>query len=136
MGFPCSSAGNEGDPGSIPGSGRSPGEGIGYPFQYSWASLVAQMVKNPPAMWETWVRSLVGKILWRRSWQPTPVFLPGESPRTEEPGGLWSIGSRRVRHVSNQAQHSMRYTRTCHCPLNLSLPANLGAHGSPRISLG
>ena len=58
MGFPCSSAGNEGDPGSIPGSGRSPGEGIGYPFQYSWASLVAQMVKNPPAMWETWVRSL------------------------------------------------------------------------------
>ena len=43
---------------SIPGSGRSPGEGIGYPFQYSWASLVAQMVKNPPAMWETWVRSV------------------------------------------------------------------------------
>ena len=37
------------------GSGRSPGEGIGYPFQYSWASLVAQLVKSPPAMWETWV---------------------------------------------------------------------------------
>ena len=49
---------NEGDPGSIPGSGRSPGEGIGYPLQYSWASLVAQLVKNPPAMQETWVRSL------------------------------------------------------------------------------
>ena len=42
----------------IPESGRSPGKGIGYPFQYSWASLVVQMVKNPPAVWETWVRSL------------------------------------------------------------------------------
>ena len=46
------------DPDLIPGLGRSPGEGIGYPLQYSWASLVAQMVKNTPAMWETWVRSL------------------------------------------------------------------------------
>ena len=43
----------------IPESGRSPGEVIGYPLQYSWASLVAQMVKNPPAMRETWVQSLV-----------------------------------------------------------------------------
>ena len=42
----------------IPEPGRSPGEGIGYPLQYSWVSLVAQLVKNPPAMWETWVRSL------------------------------------------------------------------------------
>ena len=42
----------------IPGLGRSPGEGIGYPLQYSWASLVAQPVKNLPAMRETWVRSL------------------------------------------------------------------------------
>ena len=42
----------------IPGSGRSTGEGIGYPLQYSWTSLVAQLVKNPPAMQETWVRSL------------------------------------------------------------------------------
>ena len=61
--FPGSSAGKEsacnvGDLGLIPGSGRSSGEGIGYPLQYSWASLVAQMVKNPPAMWETWVQSL------------------------------------------------------------------------------
>ena len=47
------SACNAGDPGSIPGSGRSPGEGIGYPLQYSWASLVAQMVKNSPAMLES-----------------------------------------------------------------------------------
>ena len=49
---------NAGDPGWIPGSGRSPGEGLDYPLQYSWTSLVAQLVKNPPAMWETWVPSL------------------------------------------------------------------------------
>ena len=49
------SACNTGDPGSIPGSGRSPGEGIGYPLQYCWASLVAQLVENLPTMWETWV---------------------------------------------------------------------------------
>ena len=48
-----------GDLGWLPGLGRSPGEGIGYPLQYSWASLVAQLVKNLPAMWETWVQSLV-----------------------------------------------------------------------------
>ena len=41
----------------IPGLGRSPGEGIGYPLQDSWASLVAQLIKNLPAIWETWVRS-------------------------------------------------------------------------------
>ena len=57
--LPGSSAGKEsacnvGDPGSTPGLGRSTGEGIGNPLQYSWASLVAQLVKNPPAMWETW----------------------------------------------------------------------------------
>ena len=49
---------NPGDPGSIPGLGRSTGKEIGYPLQYSWASFVAQLVKNPPAMWETWVRPL------------------------------------------------------------------------------
>ena len=62
-GFPDSSVGKEstcnaGDPGLIPGLGRSTGEGVGYPVQYSWASLEAQLVKNPPAMWDTWVRSL------------------------------------------------------------------------------
>ena len=63
LGFPCGSAGKEsacntGDPSSISGSGRSAGEGIGYPLLYSWASLVAQLVKYLPAMRETWVRSL------------------------------------------------------------------------------
>ena len=47
------SAAIAGDPGLIPESGRSAGEGMSYPLQYSWVSLVAQMVKNPPAMWET-----------------------------------------------------------------------------------
>ena len=60
LSFPGSSAGKEsacnaGDPGSIPGLGSSPGEGIGYLLQYSWAAPVAQMVKNLPAMQETWV---------------------------------------------------------------------------------
>ena len=62
-GFSSGSAGKEsacsaGDPGSIPGSGRSAGEGIGYPPQYSWASLVSELIKNPPVMRETWVWSL------------------------------------------------------------------------------
>ena len=63
LGFPDSSIGrpsacSAGNPGSIPGSGRSAGERIGYPLLYSWVSLVAQLVKNPPAMQETWVPSL------------------------------------------------------------------------------
>ena len=62
-GFPDSSVGKEstcnaGDPGAIPGSGRSTGERIGYSLQYSWASLVAQLVRNPAAMGKTWVPSL------------------------------------------------------------------------------
>ena len=62
-GFPQSSVGKEStcnaeDPGSIPGSGRSTGEGTGYPLQYYWSSLVAQLVKNLPAMRETCVQSL------------------------------------------------------------------------------
>ena len=63
MGFPGSSAGKEStcnarDPSLIPGMGRSPGERIGYPLQYPWASLIAQTIKNLPAMQETWVQSL------------------------------------------------------------------------------
>ena len=85
-GFPDSSVGKEsacnaGDPGSIPGSGRSTGEGTGYPLQYSWVSIVAQLVKNLPTMWETWVQSLGWKdplekgkathssiLAWRIAW--------------------------------------------------------------------
>ena len=65
---------NAGDPSTIPGLGRSAREGIGYPLQYSWASLVAQMVKNLPAMPETWVRSLGWEDPQRRAWQPIPVL--------------------------------------------------------------
>ena len=85
-GSPGSLAGKEsasraGDPGSIPGSGRSAGEGIGYPLRYSWASLVAQLVKNLPAVRETWVPSRdweaplekgetvhSGTLAWRVPW--------------------------------------------------------------------
>ena len=79
QGFPDSSVGKEsacnaGDPSSIPGSARSAGEGIGYPLWYSWVSLVLQLVKNPPAMWET----CFGKIPWRRERLLTPVFWPRE----------------------------------------------------------
>jgi len=69
---------NSGDPSSITGPGRSPGEGIGYPLQCSWASLVAQLVKKPPAMRRPGFDPWVGKVPWRREKLPTPVFRPGE----------------------------------------------------------
>ena len=92
-GFLGSSAGKEsacnaGNPGSIPRLGRSPEEVIGYPFQYSWASLVVQVVKNPPAIWETWVPSLGWEDPLEGDMATIPVFLPGKSPWTEEPCGL------------------------------------------------
>ena len=93
--FPQSSAGKEsacnaGDPGSIPVSGRSTGEGISYPLQSSWASLVAQLVKNLPAMWETRV--------WSLGWKD-----PLEKGKTTHSSSLawripWTIQCRRVRH--------------------------------------
>ena len=90
MGFPGSSVGKEsacnaGDPSLIPGLERSPGEGMRYLLQYSWASLVAQKVKNPPAMWETWVRSLGWEDPLEKERLPTPVFLgfPGGSESKE-----------------------------------------------------
>ena len=79
--FPQSSVGKEstcnaGVPGLIPGSGRSDGEGIGYPIWYSWASFVAQLVKNLPVMRETWVQSLGWEDTLEKI--PIPVFWPGE----------------------------------------------------------
>ena len=76
---------NAGEPRSIPGSGRSPGEGIGYPFQYSWASFVAQPVKNPSAMQKTWVQSL--------SWED-----PLGKRKATDSKGLENPGSQRVGH--------------------------------------
>ena len=72
---PTCSAQVAGDTGSIPELGRSPGEGIGYAVQYSWVSLVAQTVKNLPAMWEIWVRSLGWEDPLEKG-LATPVFLP------------------------------------------------------------
>ena len=77
----------------IPGLVRSPGEGIGYPIQYSWASLVAQLVKNPPAMRETWVRSLGWEDSLEKGKATHTSILAWRIPWT-----IQSMGSQRVRH--------------------------------------
>ena len=110
MGFPDSSVGKEstcnaGDGGSIPGSRRSTGEGIGYPLQYFWDFLVAQLVKNLPAMWVTWVQSQIGKIPCRRE-IPTPGFWPGEFH------GLYSPWSRKESDTAEQLEIHSHNSRT------------------------
>ena len=87
MGFPGSSAGKESacnakDPRLIPGSGRSAGEGIGYPLQYSWSSLVARLVKNLPAMWETWFRPLSWEDPLEKGMATHSSVLPWRIPWT------------------------------------------------------
>ena len=101
LSFPGSSAGKEsacnaGDSGLIPGSGRWPGEGIGSPLQYSWASLVAQLVKNLPALQETWVQPLGWEGLLEKE-TATHTSLPTwRIPTDRGAWGLQSIGSQRV----------------------------------------
>ena len=97
-GFPDSSVGKEsayntGDPGSILGLGRSPGEGIGCPLKYSWASLVAQLVKNLPATRETWVWSLRWEDPLEKGKATQCSILAGRIPWT-----VSSMCSQRVRH--------------------------------------
>ena len=75
----------------IPGSRRSPGEGIGYPLQDSWACLLAQLVKNPPAMWETWVRSLGWEDTLEKGKATHSSILAWRIPWTVE-----SMGSQRM----------------------------------------
>ena len=87
LGFPHSSAGKEsacnaGDLDLIPGLGRSSAEGIGYPLQYSWASLVAQLVKNLTAMWETWVQSLGWEDPLEKGKATHSSILAWRTPRT------------------------------------------------------
>ena len=107
MGFPHNSVGKEstcnaGDPGSIPGLGRSAGEGIDYQLQYSWASPVAQLVKNLPAMWKTWLQSL--------GWED-----PLEKGKTIHsrilawriPGTVQSVGSQRVGYDCFSLSHAL-----------------------------
>ena len=95
--FPDSSVGKEsvcnaGDSSLIPGLGRSTGEGIGYPLQHSWASLLAQLVKNPPAMWETWVRSQGWEDPLEKGKATHSSILAWRIPWTQ------STGSQRVGH--------------------------------------
>ena len=87
------SACNPGDPSSIPGLGRSAGEGIGYPLQYSCPSLVTHLVKNQPAMQETWVRSLVWEDPLEKGKATHSSILAWRLPWTVE-----SMGSQRVGH--------------------------------------
>ena len=111
MGFPGRSAGKEsacnaGDPSSITGSGRFPGEGMGYPIQYSWVFLIAQMVKNLPAMQETWVQSLGWEDPLEEGMATHSSILDWRIPWTEEPGGLLSMRSQIWTSLSDQAQHN------------------------------
>ena len=101
MGLPGGSAGEEstfnaGDPGSIPGSGRSAGEGISYAIQYLGASLVAQLVKNLSAMCETWVPSLGWEDPLEKGKATHSWILDWKIPWMEEPGRLQSMGSQRI----------------------------------------
>ena len=96
MGFPHSSVGKEStcnaaDLSSIPRSGRSSGEGIGYPLQYSWVSLVAQLVKNLPAKQETQVQSLGQEDPLEKEMATHSSTLAWKIPWTEESGGLQSM---------------------------------------------
>ena len=130
-GFPGGSAGKEstcnaGDPGSIPGLGRSPGEGISYPLQYSWSSLVVQMVKNPLQCGIPGFDSCIGKIPWRRAWQPCPMFLPGESHAQRSPVGSSPQGHKesdtteRLSTAQHGAYMSLPASRlSLHFPLTL-----------------
>ena len=82
------SACKAGDPSSIPELGRSPGEGVGYPLQYSWASLVAQLVKNCLQCGRPGFDPWVGTMPWRRERLPTPVFWPRKFHGLCSPWGL------------------------------------------------
>jgi len=84
---------NAGDPSSIPGLRRTAGERTGYPLQYSWASLVAQLVKNLPEVQETWVRSLGWENPLEKGKDTHSSILAWRIP-----GTVYCIGLQRVRH--------------------------------------
>ena len=118
MVFPDSSVGEEypcnaGDPGLIPGSGRSAGEGIGYPFQYSWASLVAQPVKKPSAMKETWVPSLGWEDPVEKGKATHSSILDWRIPWTVQ-----SMGSQRVGHTGVTFTFKVRPWKSATPPLS------------------
>ena len=110
-GFPGSSAGKEsicnaGDPGLIPGSGRSPGEEVGYLLHYSWASLMAQIVKNLLVVWETWVQSLGWEDPLEEGMATHSSILTWRIPMDR--GACWTTVHRVARSqtwLSDSAQH-------------------------------
>ena len=110
MGFPGRSAGKEstckaGDPGSIPVWGRSPGEGIGYPLQYSWASLMTQAIKNPLAMRETWIRSLGWEDPREEGMATHSIILAWRIPMDKGAWWVMYMGSQGVGH-NRATKHS------------------------------
>ena len=125
MGFPGSSVSKEstcsgGDPGSIPGFLRSTGKRIGYPFYYSWASLLAQMVKNLPAMWEVWVRVLGWEDPLEEGMGTHSRILAWRIPLEREGWRALSMGSQRVRHdwaTKNLFQTFLRHSEIGNNPL-------------------
>ena len=125
---------NAGDPSSIPGSGRSTGKGVGYSLQYSWASLVAQLVKNPPAMRETWIQSLdwedaleKGKathssiLAWRTLWTVQSMGSQ-ESDTTEPP----SLHFHCTSHGVYKSREGFRAKTSLYCLCFPSLQASCG----------
>ena len=107
--LPCSagkeSACNAGDPDSIPESGRSSGEGISYPLQYSWASLVVQLVKNLPAMWETQVRSLGWEDPLENETATHSSILAWRTP--------WTVWGRKESDTTERLSLSLSCARYC-----------------------
>ena len=102
---------NAEDPCLIPGPGKCAGEGTGYPPEYSWASLVAQLVKNPPAIQETWVQSLVWEDPLERGNLPTPAFWPGECHGLYSPWGCKESGmTERLSLSLSQKKKKKHYT--------------------------
>ena len=103
VGLPCSSAGKKstcsaGDPCLIPGSGRSPGEETSHLLQYSWVYLVAQMVKNLPAMWDTWDQCLGWEDPLEESKNPLQYSCLENSHGQKRLVGLQFIGLQRGGH--------------------------------------
>ena len=123
-GFPDNSVGKEftcnaGDPSSIPVLGRSTGEGIGYPLQNSWASLLAQTVRNPPACGRPGFDPWVGKIPFRRERLPTPGSWHGELHGLDS---LWGLKESDTTERLSLTQGTVK----SRCKENLELPLFAG----------
>ena len=111
---------NAGDPSLIPGLGKSTGEGIGYLLQYSWASLVAQLVKNPLAMWETWLRSLGGEDLLKKGKATHSSILAWRIP--------WTVQSK---ESDMTKRLSVQFSSVAQSYLTLCDPMNRSTPGLP-----